>query len=94
VKKYGRFGQATDGNIIRRRRDSIFVPDNYGKNTYFFLTAASNILTIAQSNPLLRFRGNTEQLYVVYSNIYANNNKKGTTVSLPSKQWLRERATV
>ena len=32
-EKHGGARQATDDNIIRRRRDAICVPDNEGKNT-------------------------------------------------------------
>jgi hypothetical protein len=33
VEKYGRARQATDGNIIRHREDTICMPGNQGKNT-------------------------------------------------------------
>jgi hypothetical protein len=32
VEKYGRAGQAKDDIIIRRRKDAIFMPGNWGKN--------------------------------------------------------------
>jgi hypothetical protein len=33
VEKYGGLRQATDDNIIRRRKDAICMPDNEDKNT-------------------------------------------------------------
>jgi hypothetical protein len=33
MEKYDTARQATDGNIMLRRKDVLFLPDNYGKNT-------------------------------------------------------------
>jgi hypothetical protein len=33
MEKYGRHRQATDGNLLRRRKDAVFSTDSYSRDT-------------------------------------------------------------
>jgi heptaprenylglyceryl phosphate synthase len=99
VEKYGTAGQATDGSIIRRRKDAICLPDTSGKKTHTRAHTHTVILVIVNSSSkyfaarqqregktLLQSYGNTEHFYIVDSYLYAKNNKREGTVACPWQQ--------
>jgi hypothetical protein len=47
-----------------------------------------------RESSLFPFHGKIENLYIVDSSIYANNNEKGTIVAFPWKKRLHQSATI